>query len=386
MKLVPTGVEWTIATVHSCQSLESKWFTMVPRHNIDLMTCDLHDVKSASNQHCFVIHITYTKACLHFSHLRQPLATIKSLHDLMLSSTSLNFFGSHTIHVCYQDWKQNRSESDTKNQSLRNCVYTRVSPRAMSRYMPCLPPRSLPGNDPETIWNYIQYLLDRHYNQQKIKWPKTTSKWTWMMIMCGQRKSQIKGDQRSINETWESVERKPAQLRFLWHHPAIFSHQNNSPRYFPAFFLAFSRTLPLISSAYHHISCMFTVFSRYSITFPAFSRHWMPSRLESPSRHQSWPSNMESEKMASQMKQFFLHLLAIKTHHTAFHIASCAGAAGVPVAFPNMFHICSKSSKIHQNCLRNTMWNIRHISSCLFLICFLCTHERLKTWCALNML
>ena len=76
-------------------------------------------------------------------------------------------------------------------------------------------------------------------------------------------------------------------------------------------------------------------------------------------------------------------------HHTGLHIASSAGAAGVSVAFPDMFHICSDFIKIHRTCPRDTMSNIRQfetfliISSCLFLICFLRTHERLKTWCAL---
>ena len=71
-------------------------------------------------------------------------------------------------------------------------------------------------------------------------------------------------------------------LRFLWRHPAIFSHQNNRPRYFPAFFLAFSRVFPLISPTCHHISCIFTVFSRYSITFPAFSQHFLAIFLHFP--------------------------------------------------------------------------------------------------------
>ena len=54
------------------------------------------------------------------------------------------------------------------------------------------------------------------------------------------------------------------------------------PRYFPAFFLAFSHSFPLISSAYHHISCIFTIFSRYSITFPTFSRHFLAIFLHFP--------------------------------------------------------------------------------------------------------
>ena len=79
-------------------------------------------------------------------------------------------------------------------------------------------------------------------------------------------------------------------------------------------------------------------------------------------------------------------------HHTGLHIASSAGAAGVSVAFPNTFHIHVQNSWKFTEPLRNTISNIRYsrhflsfrvISSCLFLICFLCTHERLKTWCAL---
>ena len=41
-------------------------------------------------------------------------------------------------------------------------------------------------------------------------------------------------------------------------------------------------TFPLISSAYHHISCIFIIFSRYSITFPAYSRHFLAIFLHFP--------------------------------------------------------------------------------------------------------
>ena len=71
-------------------------------------------------------------------------------------------------------------------------------------------------------------------------------------------------------------------------------------------------------------------------------------------------------------------IFAITMHHTPFHIASSAGAAGVSVAFPDMFHIRPNSIKFHRTCLRNTMSNICHIPSCLFLKFWLRTQERLK--------
>ena len=106
----------------------------------------------------------------------------------------------------------------------------------------------------------------------------------------------------------------------------------------------YCRTTAKLSSLSSLETCKRFFFMKLSKTQRGFFEH-MPPRLESPSRLQSWP-----RKDGKSREHVFFHrvLLAIKlyaTYHTAFRIASSAGAAGVSVAFPNMLPTCSKSQK-----------------------------------------
>ena len=146
----------------------------------------------------------------------------------------------------------------------------------------------------------------------------------------------------------------------------------------------------------------------------------MPLRLESPSQLQPWPSNVERRKTRIHIILLSRKLLDITMYHTAFYSASSAGAAGVSVAFPNMLvsnaqdslkrivsetqcqmfilslrilrpsrcwklNSSNRSDHAYHNAQKkeNISDHIRQISSCLLLIFWMCTHERLKKWCAL---
>ena len=114
---------------------------------------------------------------------------------------------------------------------------------------------------------------------------------------------------------------------------------------------------------------------------------WMPPRLESPSRLQSWPSNVESQEMGSHMKHVFLLSQCITL---GFTLPPLLVQLASQLPSPTCFTYVQTSWKFTEP-VQETPCQIFDvfetfliISSCLFLICFLCTHERLKTWCALQ--